>query len=66
MKKCFCRCFTDNPILRELLLNDLRDLGLAPQATATQVYVEFNENALIQPVIDLFSEFENYGYYVEF
>lgn len=66
MKKCLCRAFTDNPIEVELLRIDLEKLGLTLHTISHQAYVEFDDKALVQPVLDLFEQFERYGYYVEF
>ena len=66
MKRCLCRAFIDNPIEREMFCNDLRALGHNPMTHGHQVYVDFEDAALLQATIDLFDQFEYTGYFVEF
>ena len=66
MKRCLCRAFVDDSSQVEPLRQDLKALGLTLNEIPHQVFVEFSDTALLEPVIDLFSQFYEYGYFVEF
>ena len=66
MKHCICKAISANLDELRALARDLRAFGLEPIMHDREIVVEFSENALIQPVLDLFDEFEQSSYHVEF
>lgn len=66
MKVCMCRAISPN--LEELrsLENDLRGLGLNPTQVGRELTVTFHEMMLMPHVLEMFEQFEEHSFFVEF
>ena len=66
--KCICKAMSHDPRQLALLATDIRHLneGLEPYILQEQCFVEFHERILLPIVLEMFEQFEHYGFYVEF